>query len=355
MINVLQVLPTIISGDGVSQNAIEIDSLLREAGFNTRIYADNIYFSCLRRNIFSFEKFPKTSKADIIIYHLSIGSTITDQLMNAEGKLIICYHNITPSHWFAEYDKVMEAQCEAGRQDMLVLVKKAAFCLADSEFNAKELQEIKCKCPVKVLPILINFGKFDRIQNRRDFCDQNNHKILFTGRIVPNKKIEDIIRLFSVFQKLYEREAELYLVGSYENDSKYYRKLIKYIDMLEVKNIKFFGHVSDHQLNMLYSQANIYLSLSEHEGFCIPLLEAMHFCIPVLAYDSGAVSETMRGAGVLLNTKEPLIVAGIIGRIFRDSRLRKKIIDEQLIRLEEFKKINKKEILLQAIKSVLEG
>lgn len=160
--------------------------------------------------------------------------------------------------------------------------------------------------------------------------------ILFTGRIVPNKKQEDIIKSFYYYQKYYNAESRLFLVGSYRGMDDYYNRLKKYAEELGVKNVVFTGHIKFNSILAYYHLADVFLCMSEHEGFCIPLVEAMHFQIPIVACDHAAVGETLGTGGILLPSSDCLLAAGAIDRVVCDGGLRNKIIENQKKEMKRF-------------------
>ena len=350
MKRIFQILPTIKQGDGISQEAIEIDKLLHRSGYYCRTYADSIIGKKLKKVVYHFSELPVTTDDDIILYHLSTGSHIAQRLLEIKGRLVICYHNITPAHWFVKYDKQMEVACAKGRMDLEILKERTEYCLADSQYNADELRKVGYKCPIKIFPVVLDLKRYC---NKTGLGDNQKSSsgfhILFTGRIVPNKKVEDIIQTFYYIKKYYIKEASLDIVGNFHEDSLYCKLLFNYIRMLEVTDVVFHGHVTESKLISIYRKANIYLSLSEHEGFCIPLLEAMCFQIPVIAYNNGGVQQTLQNAGILLNQKDPLLIAGMVNHIKKDSNLRRQIIQEQNERIQQYGKMMESELNLDFI------
>ena len=156
----------------------------------------------------------------------------------------------------------------------------------------------------------------------RRLYDDGRTNILFVGRVIPNKKIDDLIRVFALYQRLFDRHSRLLLVGDYRGHEKYYDRLQELVRERGAQDVVFTGPVDDDELRAAYSCADLFLCLSEHEGFCVPLLEAMAFDVPVVAFDTGAVRETLRGGGVLLRDKEPAAVAGLVRRVLTDDALR---------------------------------
>ena len=212
------------------------------------------------------------------------------------------------------------------------------YCLADSEFNKNDLISYGYKCPIDVLPIIIPFEDYDKNPNEDTLkrLDDGMTNILFVGRICPNKKQEDIIRAFSYYKKYYNPTSRLILLGGYDDNDLYYKSLVKYIDELKVENVEFTRHVSFDCVIATLKSADVFVCLSEHEGFCIPLLEAMHFEIPIVAYNSTAVTLTMGKGGMLLNDKDPLTVAGAIDCVVKNAELREEIKEDQREHLKDY-------------------
>ena len=189
-----------------------------------------------------------------------------------------------------------------------------------------------------MLPIIIPFEDYDKNPNEDTLkrLDDGMTNILFVGRICPNKKQEDIIRAFSYYKKYYYPTSRLILLGGYDDNDLYYKSLVKYIDELKVENVEFTRHVSFDCVIATLKSADVFVCLSEHEGFCIPLLEAMHFEIPIVAYNSTAVTLTMGKGGVLLTDKDPLTVAGAIDSVVKNAELREEIKEDQREHLKEY-------------------
>jgi glycosyltransferase involved in cell wall biosynthesis len=161
--------------------------------------------------------------------------------------------------------------------------------------------------------------------------------VAFVGRIVPNKKFEDIIAAFTLYQRNYDQDAKLFLVGNYGKDDVYYRRLRDYVQELGVKNVFFTGHISFAEILAYYRIADVFVCMSEHEGFCVPIVESMLFKTPIIAFDAGAVADTLGGGGILLKEKDPLLTAGLIDRVVRDGELREEILKGQRRQLSRFR------------------
>ena len=186
----------------------------------------------------------------------------------------------------------------------------------------------------------------------REFTDDYIN-FLFVGRIVPNKRQEDVIRIFYYFNKYINSKSRLFLVGTYMNMNKYYVRLNELIERLKLKNVYITGHVDFKELLAYYRLADIFISMSEHEGFCVPLIESMYFNIPIVAYNSTAIPIILHDAGILVNKKAYEDIAELVNILICDKTLRAKIIKNQQSRLKYFNKSETEEMLKKYISMIL--
>lgn len=337
---VIQMLATMAYGDAVGNDALAIDKALKTAGYNTCIYAENIGKRIPAGTVQHISAVPKLTGEDIILYHLSVGTDLNRKIADYPGRKIIIYHNITPCEFFIGYNPTLWQVCKNGRDETIFLADKAEYCLADSNYNKSELQRYGYKCPIDVLPILIPFDDYRQTPNK-DVMDRYSGdgftNILFTGRIAPNKCQHDIIAAFYQYHKYYNEKSRLILVGNYVGTERYYEDLRMYAEQLGIeKEVVFPGHIGFDEILAYYHLADIFLCMSEHEGFCVPLVEAMYFSIPVIAYDSSAISDTLSGSGFLLKEKDPLMTAGVIDYILNNEKTRETIVQRGKERLKDF-------------------
>lgn len=337
---VLQLLPTIAYGDAVGNDAVAIGNLLRELNYDTAIYAENYDSRVEFDKVYSYIQLPKLSKNDVIIYHFSTGSEIMEKiLMDCPAKKIMIYHNITPAKFFQAYDSQVTKYVESGRNSLQKLNKKFDFCIADSEYNKRELEEYGYICPIYVLPVLIPFKDYNKkpnIQIINEYGNDDWTNIIFVGRVAPNKKQEDVIKTFAFYKRHINSKSRLFIIGDYKGFRTYFNRLEKYVNTLNVKDVKFTGHISFDSILAYYKIADIFVCMSEHEGFCVPLVESMLFSTPVIAYNSSAVPETLGNSGVILKEKNSAVAAYLIKRILSDKVLYNEIIAEQKKRLQDF-------------------
>src|SRR5690606_34949309 len=185
--------------------------------------------------------------------------------------------------------------------------------------------------PTAVLPVVPDFSHLDLEPDTAlagQFGDDWTN-ILFVGRFVPNKKPEDLIRFVHAYKRLYNPRARLILAGSYAGFDDYYAQVRGMMAALGASDVHILGQVTDAELTALYDLADVFLCASEHEGFCVPLLEAFHKGVPVIAHAATAVPETMRGAGILYDEKDPAVVAALLNAVVSDAAMREAIVDRQ--------------------------
>lgn len=334
---IIQMLPTIIRGDAVSNNAIALKHAIVAMGYSTEIYAENIDVRLPRRTARSIKDLPRLNNRDIVLYHLSTGTALNDLVATINGKKVIIYHNITKPCFFSGYNTAAEKRCENGLAGAKKLASIADYALADSKYNKKDLEAMGYCCPIDVLPILIEFKDYLKKPNKALLKKYNDDwtNIIFTGRIAPNKKQEDIIASFYYYKKI-NPKSRLFLIGANEGMETYDLRLKEYVRLLELEDVHFTGHIGFDEILAYYKLADAFVCMSEHEGFCVPLVEAMFFDVPVIAYDSSAVGDTLGGSGFLVDDKDPRVVAGVIDRIVKDRNLRENILFNQRLRLKDF-------------------
>lgn len=339
MTEVHQILPSFSYGDAIGNNALEIRDVLRKWGYKSDIYAEHAHpkMSKFAKNFYEYKKC--SSPDNILIFHYSIGSEVSRFVKTLPDKLILIYHNITPHHYFMGINDGLAHLVKGGKETLPSFNGKAILALGDSEYNRQELAELGFK-NTGVLPIIIDFEKYDIEPNRRLMRKYGDGyvNVLFVGRIIPNKKYEDIIKAFYYYKKGINPRSRLFLAGSYEGTERYYRQLQDLIRRLRLEDVYFTGHTDFRDLVTYYKLADILLCMSEHEGFCVPLLESMYFKIPIIAYNSTAVPYTLKNSGVLINQKNFEEIAEMMNILVEDEKLRSTVIKKQEKRLKDFEK-----------------
>ncbi len=336
--NVYQIVSNLSYGDGVGNDILAIDDLLKKRGYHTRVFAIIVGERISKDVAGTCQEMPEFQEDDIVILHLAAGSDMNHWFKKYRCHKIIRYHNITPAVFFEPYSPESVTACRTGIKEVQELCRTPEYCIAVSQYNKKDLIRCGYEMEIDVVPVLIPFEDYAKKPDQKvmDRYQDGMTNLLFTGRIVPNKKQEDVILAFYYYQKYYNPDSRLFLVGSYRGMEKYYERLKAYADGLGVKNVVFTGHIGFSEILAYYHLADAFLCMSEHEGFCIPLLEAMYFEIPVIACDYAAIGGTMGGSGILLKEKDTLLAAGCVNAVVTNKTLREQIIKKQNERLKEF-------------------
>ncbi len=332
-----QVLATLGYGDAIGNEVLGIQRVLRDAGYESRIYVETVE-PRLEDRTEDYRYLVDDSHADnILIHHFSIGSRASRVAFALPDRMILVYHNITPAHYFLDARFSIARQCYTGRRELGAYVARCDLALGDSAFNQAELDALGFP-RTGVLPVVPDFSHLNVTPHRwlaRQFDDDSTN-ILFVGRIIPNKRIDDVIRFFHAYRTRYNRASRLLLVGSHTLFDDYRASIAHLIRRLGATNVHLIGHVTDEELTALYDVADLFLSASEHEGFCVPLIEAFHKRIPVIAFAAAAVPATMDGGGILYEHKDPRHVASLMNTVLTDPTLEDEVLasqDEALDRL----------------------
>jgi glycosyltransferase involved in cell wall biosynthesis len=349
-----QLLAALSYGDAIGNEALAIQRQLRAKGFESDIFAERVHprMAKLARPLWQY---PEVSSPETLcLFHFSIGSAAGRLIYHAPDRLVSIYHNITPADWFVGFHPHLAGLCYHGRRELLAFAPRTALALGDSEFNRRELSAAGY-AKTGVLPIILDFDCYRRAPAPvvKRMYDDGRTNLLFVGRVIPNKKIDDLIRVFAIYQRAIEPRSRLLLVGDYRGHERYLRRLGELVAALQVDEVVFTGHVDDDDLMAYYDVSDLFLCLSEHEGFCVPLLEAMHFGLPVVAFDAGAVAETLRGGGVLLKEKRPEVVAELVQLVLSDAALKAAVLATQDRAIAEVRATDFGALLLERLAPVL--
>jgi glycosyltransferase involved in cell wall biosynthesis len=331
VIRVHQVLATLGYGDAIGHEVLGIQRVLRAAGYDSEIFvetADSRLESLTR----DFRELVDFSHPDnLLFHHFSLGSKASRTAFALPDRMALIYHNITPPEYFVGVHRTLARQCFRGRRELRAYASRCDLALGDSEFNRQDLEALGFP-RTAVLPVVPDFSHLDPSANwlvAQDFDDDWTN-ILFVGRVIANKKIENLIRYFHAYHTSVNPRSRLLIVGAQSGFERYLASLHQLTATLGTSHVHFIGHVSDEELVAFYELADLFLCASEHEGFCVPLVEAFYKQVPVLAYAATAVPSTMDGAGVLFDDTDPMRVAALMDAILSDAALQDRIVDEQL-------------------------
>jgi|WetSurMetagenome_2_1015567.scaffolds.fasta_scaffold01437_5 L-malate glycosyltransferase len=328
-----QILPTLSPGDAIGNEVRLMQSLFREWGYTSHVFAENIHPETTASYVKEYEKY--SNKDNILIYHYSIGSDITKFFKTLPDRKILIYHNITPPEYFTGINEILYKLLKDGRSSLPSLIPFVELAIGDSEFNRQELETMGFR-RTAVLPILIDFDTYQRFNTsliKKYTGDYVN--LLFVGRISPNKKHEDILKIFYYYKSI-NPKSRLFLVGGFNGCERYIDQLHDIVKKLQLSDVFFTGSVPFEDLISYYKISDVFLCMSEHEGFCVPLVESMFFNIPIIAYNSTAVPYTLDNSGILVKEKKYDEIAELINFITEDNNLKRKIIEKQKGRLKSF-------------------
>lgn len=353
MKQVHQFLTSYSYGDAIGNEALEIREFLRNQGYDSHIFALH-YHPRYANQIINYLEYDRYSHPDnVVIFHFSIGSPVTKKFLRVPEKKVIIYHNITPHHFFLDTHRILAKDCYKGRLELQNLVDRVDLALGDSRYNQQEMNRLGFK-NTGVLPLVMNFSRFDQpvIPVLDQLFNDGQTNILYVGRVIPNKKIEDIIKVFHLYQAHFNSRSRLFVIGEYRGFERYLYALQNLTQRLKVENIHFSGHIPEEELISYYKLARVYLHMSEHEGFCAPVPESFYVNLPCLAFDGGAVKETMGQGGILVRKKDFLGIAALIDRVVADRDFREKVLISQQRELPGFQKARTGQILLDYIRKI---
>ncbi|MCU1378911.1 MAG: hypothetical protein JWN29_1894 [Acidimicrobiales bacterium] len=329
-----QFLPVLEPG-AIGAHSLEVQRLCHELGLASEIYAEEVrpVWHGRGRTLKEF----RGRGDDVLLYHVAIGSGVADFVAGRVEPLVVDHHNITPASYFAEWEPDVVHGIAWGRQQLARLAGRTTLGLADSGFNRGELEALGYG-RTAVAPILLDTSTFERAVDEAalERLGGRGRAWLFVGRVAPHKGQHDLIKAFAAYRRVYDGDAVLRIVGASSAD-RYVAALHDLVSALQLDDaVDITGGVSDGELAAHYRAADVFVCVSEHEGFCVPLLEAMHHRLPIVAYGSTAVPETLGAGGLCLPGKSPTTVAAAVDRVLRDPALQRALADAGERRLADF-------------------
>lgn len=321
--------PLLTPGDAITNDILGMHQALEKSGYDVRIYAAETGFNKPPvRHISKINSFIK-DPADILIYHYSIGwEPALELLRHKKCRRVVKYHNVTPPEFFAPWSAAYEIACRTGRAQLRAVAEsRCDLYLSDSEYNMREL--IAYGADEAKSAALAPFHHIDRLSLLdADLSVLNAYRdakanILMVGRVAPNKGHASLLEAFAIYHQYYNHSSRLFIVGKEDKRlSSYSAYLRERVARLKVQDaVVFTGEVSDHALKAYYLLSNVFMIASEHEGFCVPLVEAMAMKIPVVAYASSAVPQTIGEAGLVWDEHDPHLLAESANRLIKDESL----------------------------------
>ncbi len=354
-----QYLPGFAPHDAIGNHTLQIRRVLRKAGYESDIWAEHMLPGVEREADPYLEDTHGPDDGRALLYHTSTGSPMAAWLKaraDQGERLIGDYHNITPSRYFARWEPRVVPSMDDARRELAMLAPVTQFSFADSAYNESELVELGYRSTM-VCPLLVDLDQYHRPPDRGLLArlPRRGARWLFVGRVAPNKCQHEVVAAFAAYRRVYDRNARLTLVGG--ATSPRYREAIEQMaaelglgDSLEMP-----GNISDAELLAYWAAADFFVCMSEHEGFCVPLLEAMELGVPIVAYSSSAVPGTLAGAGLLLEDKDPLWVAEAVHGLVQDGARRDELVAAGRARAEDFSLEKTSKLFLSGLESYLEA
>jgi glycosyltransferase involved in cell wall biosynthesis len=333
-----QWVPTLHRGDAIGDSARLMRDAFRSWGHVADVYALELD-SDLEGDGRRFEDWSPGGPDDVVVLHYALPSPLTAALREHRGRRVLLHHNITPPEYFEGWDEEMVRICTLGREELATLVPHVDLGLADSEFNRLELEALGFS-RTGVLPIYLDFRRYAEPPSPvlERMLGDGRTNLLFVGRVAPNKRPEDLIRLLGYWKRFISPSVRLVLVGKLPRRRDYFDALqaLAYEEGFTPGEVVFLGHLSHAELLACYRVAGLFVSMSEHEGFGVPLVESMLMRVPVLAYSATAVPYTLGGAGVQFTEKRLPEVAELGSALVSNETLRTAVLAEQDRRLADF-------------------
>lgn len=338
-----QFVPNLAAGDAIGVHVRLTQDALRAAGWESEIFYDDAQAAVkkLGRHFSTWDRHTDGRDGDAwILFQLSTGSRMTPFLLEQDVPFGVYFHNITPPLYFERWEPGAAENLRTALGEMRRLAPSARFAIANSTFSEGELTAAGYS-PTAVSPVLLDPKELAGTPNARLLSrlrreSEGGTRWLFIGRVAPNKCQHDVLGAFAAYREIYDPRARLTLVGG-RTSNVYYRSLELLADELGVGGaVEFTDTISHEEKLACYRAADVFVCLSEHEGFKVPAVEAMHFGIPVVAFAATAVPETVGDAGVLLPTKDPEVVAAAVDRVVHDDTLRTELVEAGRRRAEDF-------------------
>jgi glycosyltransferase involved in cell wall biosynthesis len=326
-----QFLPTFELGAVGSHSLLARDQL-RAAGHESEIFATEVFPPYDDRGARLIDQYK--GGADVIVYQMAIGSTAADAALARKEPIVVNYHNLTPIHCLTGWEPNAATGVMWGRVQLRDLAARARLGVAVSSFNEMDLVDAGF-VHTKVVPFLLDLKALPHPTVGAPARERAT-TWLFVGRIAPNKAEHDLVKALVAYRRFFDPNARLVLVGG-GTDDRYARTLRRYIHALGLDDaVTLTGPVSGDALAAHYETADVLVVTSDHEGFCVPLIEAMAYDLPIVAYGSSAIPETLGDAGLLLPDKDPYVVATAVHRVLTDKRLRAQLVAAGRERMQQF-------------------
>lgn len=343
-----QLLAGGMRGNAVVAEALAIEQAARQWGYTVHTYCPEPHPS-VAGSILPLAQC-RSARDDLLLLHLTTGSTATDFCMSQHNPLAVIYHNITPPSYLLGLGKGLSEHSRSARTRLPELAKRAALGIAHSTYSEQEMKQVEFK-RTQVVPVVVTHALEEAAQRNASSRVGRipEATLLHVGRVVPNKRLEDIIKVYYYYQKI-NNLSKLIFVGDATSAIQYYEWLQRLVRAYKLDSVQFTGQIGPDALAREYRKASLYLTMSDHEGFCVPLVESMRFGVPIVAYASSAIPETLGNSGVLAQRKDYADIASMVHLLHQDTVLRSQVIYAQMERAKAFEP----ELVLDQLRQALE-
>ena len=353
-----QIVPSFAGRDAIGTHVLHTRDVLRQAGYRSDVWAIDVLPEVRHQARPLGELDPAPQPGTWWLFHHSIGTPAADLFAARPEPKLLDYHNITPAGLIERWAPWVRDEVELGRRQLAELAPVCFFAMADSAYNAAELEEVGYRHST-VVPPLFDLASFERAvdpvaeQRLRAARRGGGRDWLFVGRLSPHKAQHELIKALAVHRQLFDPDARLHLVGTALGED-YPRALRRYAQRLGVGDaVDIPGLVSAGELAAYYEVADVFVCASQHEGFCVPVVEAMHLGVPVVARDSAAVPETLAGAGLVLHDHSALALAVAVHHVLGRPAVRQALADAGRARAQDFSLDAGRRRLLQAVEDAV--
>jgi L-malate glycosyltransferase len=338
-----QVVPSFGSRDAIGTHVLHLRDLLKDLGFESDVWCKGAFPETRAIARFTDDLSSRFRPDTWWLYHLSSGSPVAELIAERPEPKIVDYHNITPGSLFGSWVPWATREAEEGLSQLKTLAAASCFAIADSDFNATDLHQagVPLDRTLVVAPLFDPDALRRRVDHRLEAVRRAERSAggadwLFVGRVTPSKAQDDLIKALAIYREVYDPDARLHLVGTPMGDD-YPRALERYAKRLGLGDaVRLTGSVSDEALAAYYATSDVFVCASEHEGFCVPIVESMAFGLPVVAFDAGAVPGTAGLGALVLADKSPLALATAAHKVTTDQVVRARLIELGRSRAQHF-------------------
>jgi glycosyltransferase involved in cell wall biosynthesis len=328
-------VPVLHRGDAVGRHTLRLRDATRARGVNSDIYVDLVQDETADETRPAPDYEAQARPGDVVVYQFATASSMAPWLAGRRETLVVNYHNITPSELLKPWDHYLALGQERALGDLSVLAPRTALAVADSAYNEAHLAETGFAATAVVPPSAALGPEVAAAEPPVPRDRRGGARWLAVGRVAPNKAVEHALAALAVTRQHGDPAATLRIIGRPVTDT-YERALRRQVAELGLTDaVTFAGYASDGAVAAAYAAADVLVVTSEHEGFCVPVVEAMAAGLPVVAFDRGAVPEVLGGAGVLVASRDPYALSRTIGDLLADPARRRRVVEAGRRRLAE--------------------